>query len=262
MATKAELKSRNRLLKRRIADDRATFDDRLADAFSEVVRLHEDNAWLREVADGRQERIEALQAQLFASRLQLEALRRSGRRSPRRVAAIVFHLVTGLGAIAELSGITVSELLDDGGGACEFVCHLSQEHLHELRHRSPDRKVQVEASLSATLETTGDVNVGARAVQHERTINDTLNVTDEAEADATQHNGYLGTDSVPTPTAHYDTKDIGVDPPQAGAGQTVELGLVETKDEVLPLAAISEDEKQEGRYPQTYTHDPYSDGTD
>lgn len=106
-----ELRARLRALQERIERDRATFTERLAYANAVIAHLREDRAWLRSVADDRDDRIAALEAQLDAARLQLVALRASGTKDKWRISRAVATTLAGIAAIADFSGYTMKDLI-------------------------------------------------------------------------------------------------------------------------------------------------------
>jgi hypothetical protein len=79
--------------------NQATFDEELALAYSVIVQLEEDKEWIEGVADERADRIAALAAELEAARLQIEALRSSGKKERKHIGTIVLTFLTGVSSI-------------------------------------------------------------------------------------------------------------------------------------------------------------------
>ena len=123
----------------RIAEDRATFDEELKFVRSIVIQLRDDRDWIQEVADNRQDRILALEAQLAATQLQLEALLGSSHKGKARIGNIAMTFLTGVGSIAGMSGFSLRDVVESPSSAplSAIVVTLSPEECSALGLEPP-----------------------------------------------------------------------------------------------------------------------------
>jgi hypothetical protein len=83
----------------RIEGDGASFEEELSFAYSIIVQLQEDKAWLRGVED-----------ELRAASSKLEALRSSNKKDKHLLRRVVSNVIVGLTTVASLSGYNLQDL--------------------------------------------------------------------------------------------------------------------------------------------------------
>ncbi len=109
-----------------------TPQERLTFAYGVISQLLDDIAWQRSVADGQEELVRGLTADLEAARTKLEMLRLSNKATSGRVRKIVMGVLTTLVMVSEITGFTVKDLVAPESPAAPLVVVVDQADLQEL----------------------------------------------------------------------------------------------------------------------------------